>query len=59
VSPVGVAVDRVADEREGPAEEAERDGPVDGALDAVARLADPELAVGLLEGRPRSPTGQN
>jgi hypothetical protein len=35
------------------------DGPVDGALDAVARLADPELAVGLLEGRPRSPTGQN
>jgi hypothetical protein len=27
---------------------AARDGPLDGAPDAVARLADPELALGLL-----------
>jgi hypothetical protein len=46
----GVAVERGPDEREGLASGAERDGPLDGALDAVARLADPDLALGLLEG---------
>jgi hypothetical protein len=34
---------------------AARDGPLDGAPDAVARLADPELALGLLEGDPGRP----
>jgi len=37
---VGVAVELVADDRERLAEEAERDGHLDRALDAVAGLAD-------------------
>jgi hypothetical protein len=37
---VGVAVELVPDDRQRLAEEAERDGALDGALDAVAGLAD-------------------
>jgi hypothetical protein len=54
----GVAVERVPAQREGPAEQAERDGPLAGALEALARLADPELALGLLKPTAIA-TGQN